>query len=120
MKKLQIVCLLTITFISVITLSLSSQTINNKGGMLNHNGTTLSTVSNNNTQAVTNTVAKKGSVNFNAAGKSVLAVDVNLAKCAALDPQGHNSGTTHKNTKLHNCAAHCQALMKQNKMATGK
>jgi hypothetical protein len=34
--------------------------------------------------------------------------------CEILDPKGHNLGTTHKNYKLHACAAHCLALKEKN------
>lgn len=52
--------------------------------------------------------ARKDGFYFNNAGENVLRVkDKDAEECAILDPQGHNFGTTHKNYKLHACAAHC-------------
>lgn len=37
--------------------------------------------------------------------------------CEILDPKGHKLGTTHKNYKLHACAAHCMALKEKKEKA---
>jgi len=52
--------------------------------------------------------AKKDGFYFNNNGETVLQVkDKDAEECEILDPVGHNLGTTHKNYKLHACAAHC-------------
>lgn len=56
-------------------------------------------------------MAKKNGFYFNNAGETILTVkDKGAEECAILDPKGHNVGTTHKNYKLHACAAHCLFL----------
>lgn len=64
--------------------------------------------------------AKKNGDYYNINGETILTVkDKNAEECEILDPQGHNLGTTHKNYKLHACAAHCffleQAKLKKEK-----
>jgi len=52
--------------------------------------------------------AKKNGTYYNNEGEEVLQLkNIDENTCAILDPQGHNMGTTHKNYKLHACAAHC-------------
>ena len=59
--------------------------------------------------------ARKDGFYFNNEGESALKVrDKDEEECEILDPAGHNFGTTHKNYKLHACAAHCFWLRKQN------
>ncbi|WP_354429926.1 MULTISPECIES: 5-fold beta-flower protein [unclassified Mucilaginibacter] len=56
-------------------------------------------------------MAKKNGFYFNNVGETILTVkDKDAEECEILDPQGHNFGTTHKNYKLHACAAHCLFL----------
>jgi len=58
--------------------------------------------------------AAKNGFYFNNNGETVLKVkDKDAEECEILDPAGHNLGTTHKNYKLHACAAHCLFLKKQ-------
>jgi hypothetical protein len=58
--------------------------------------------------------AAKNGFYFNNEGQQVLKVkDKDAEECEILDPAGHNLGTTHKNYKLHACAAHCLFLKKQ-------
>ncbi|WDF55605.1 DUF3659 domain-containing protein [Mucilaginibacter sp. KACC 22063] len=58
--------------------------------------------------------AAKNGFYFNNEGQQVLKVkDKDAGECEILDPAGHNLGTTHKNYKLHACAAHCLFLKKQ-------
>lgn len=58
--------------------------------------------------------ARKNGFYFNNDGENVLKVkDINAEECEILDPAGHNLGTTHKNYKLHACAAHCFWLKKK-------
>ncbi|QEM04216.1 DUF3659 domain-containing protein [Mucilaginibacter rubeus] len=59
--------------------------------------------------------ARKDGFYFNNEGETVLKVkDKDAEECEILDPAGHNLGTTHKNYKLHACAAHCFWLKKKN------
>jgi len=59
-------------------------------------------------------MAKKNGFYFNNAGETMLTVkDKGAEECDILDPKGHNLGTTHKNYKLHACAAHCLFLAKE-------
>ncbi len=65
--------------------------------------------------------AKKNGSYYNINGENVLNTkDIDKENCAILDPQGHNFGTTHKNYKLHACAAHCYWLMKAKEKAVKK
>jgi hypothetical protein len=65
--------------------------------------------------------AKKNGSYANINGENVLNTkDIDKQHCAILDPQGHNIGTTHKNYKLHACAAHCYWLTKANQKAVKK
>lgn len=58
--------------------------------------------------------AQKNGNYYNLAGENVITVkDKNSEECEILDPKGHNMGTTHKNYKLHACAAHCMALTRK-------
>ena len=60
--------------------------------------------------------ARKDGFYFNNEGETVLKVkDKDAEECEILDPAGHNLGTTHKNYKLHACAAHCFWLKKKNR-----
>jgi len=60
--------------------------------------------------------ARKDGFYFNNDGETVLKVrDKQAEECEILDPQGHNLGTTHKNYKLHACAAHCFWLKQKSK-----
>ena len=64
--------------------------------------------------------AKKNGFYYNLNGNNVLnTTDAEKEQCAALDPQGHNSGTTHNNVKQHDCATHCYRL-EQEKLNKGK
>lgn len=57
--------------------------------------------------------AKNGNY-YNNNGETMLQVkNADEAKCAILDPEGHNWGYAHKNYKLHACAAHCFFLEQQ-------
>jgi len=59
--------------------------------------------------------AQKNGNYYNLAGENVITVkDKDAEKCEILDSKGHNMGTTHKNYKLHACAAHCMALTQKN------
>ncbi|MFA6082720.1 5-fold beta-flower protein [Mucilaginibacter sp.] len=59
--------------------------------------------------------AKKNGFYLNNNGETILTVkDKGAEECEILDPQGHNLGTTHKNYKLHACAAHCLFLKEKN------
>jgi len=59
-------------------------------------------------------MAKKNGFYFNNAGETILTLkDKGAEECEILDPKGHNVGTTHKNYKLHACAAHCLFLAKE-------
>jgi hypothetical protein len=106
--------------------------INAKGGIYDHGGTALGYIDKN--DIVRNSqgqkvyfidkngqvigadgkklgMAKKNGSYYNINGENVLNTkDIDKEKCAILDPQGHNFGTTHKNYKLHACAAHCYWL----------
>lgn len=65
--------------------------------------------------------ARKDGFYFNNNGQSVLTLkDKDAEECEILDPQGHNMGTTHKNYKLHACAAHCFWLKKRNNISPPK
>lgn len=109
--------------------------INAKGGIHNHGGTSLgyidkdNIVRNNKGQKLyfidktgnvidangkkLGMVRKNGSY-YNANGENILTLkDLDNEKCAILDPRGHNFGTAHKNYKLHACAAHCYFLQQQ-------
>jgi len=58
--------------------------------------------------------AKKNGNYYNINGENIMNTkDIDAERCAILDPQGHNFGTTHKNYKLHACAAHCYFLEQQ-------
>lgn len=58
--------------------------------------------------------ANKNGSYYDIKGENVLTTkDLDKEKCEILDPQGHNWGTTHKNYKLHACAAHCLLLEHQ-------
>ena len=66
-------------------------------------------------------MAKKNGAYYNINGENVLNTkDLEKEKCAILDPQGHNLGTTHMNYKLHACAAHCYFLEQQKKKEEAK
>lgn len=66
-------------------------------------------------------MAKKNGSYYNINGENVLNTkDIDKENCAILDPHGHNFGTTHKNYKLHACAAHCYWLMQAKKKAAKK
>lgn len=116
--------------------------INAKGGMHDHAGTKLGYIDKNN-MVRDNTgkelyfidkdgnvvgsdgrklgMAKKNGSYYNIDGENVLNTkDIDKEKCAILDPQGHNFGTTHQNYKLHACAAHCYWLMKAKAKAAKK
>ena len=82
--------------------------IDKKGNVIGSNGRRLGT-------------ARKNGSYYNINGENVLNTqDINKENCAILDPQGHNFGTTHKNYKLHACAAHCYWLMKAQEKAVKK
>jgi hypothetical protein len=107
-------------------------TIDKKGGIHDHGGTLLGQISKDNIvrdnkgktiyfidkdgnviDAKGNKLgkAKKNGSYFNNAGETILTVkDKGAEECEILDPKGHNVGTTHKNYKLHACAAHCLFL----------
>lgn len=116
--------------------------INAKGGIHNHAGTKLGYIDKNN-MVRDNTgkelyfidkngnvigsdgrklgMAKKNGSYYNVNGENVLNTkDIDKENCAILDPQGHNLGTTHKNYKLHACAAHCYWLTKAKEKAVKK
>lgn len=116
--------------------------INAKGGIHNHAGTQLGYIDKNN-MVRDNTgkelyfidkdgnvvgsdgrklgMAKKNGSYNNINGENVLNTkDIDKENCAFLDPKGHNLGTTHKNYKLHACAAHCYWLMKAKEKAVKK
>ena len=66
-------------------------------------------------------MAKKNGSYYNINGQNVLNTkDLDKEKCAILDPQGHNFGTSHMNYKLHACAAHCYFLEQQKKKDEAK
>ncbi len=116
--------------------------INSKGGIHNHTGTKLGYIDKNN-MVRDNTgkelyfidkdgnviasdgrklgVAKKNGSYYNMNGENELNTkDIDKENCAILDPKGHNFGTTHKNYKLHACAAHCYWLTKAKEKAVKK
>jgi hypothetical protein len=116
--------------------------INAKGGIHNHTGTKLGYIDKND-MVRDNTgkelyfidksgnvigsdgrklgMAKKNGSYYNINGENVLNTkDIDQEKCAILDPTGHSVGTTHKNYKLHACAAHCYWLMKAKDKAVKK
>lgn len=58
--------------------------------------------------------AQKNGNYYNVKGENIITVrDIDAEKCEILDPKGHSLGTTHKNYKLHACAAHCYFLAKK-------
>ncbi|WP_448104483.1 5-fold beta-flower protein [Pedobacter panaciterrae] len=58
--------------------------------------------------------AQKNGNYYNIKGENIITVkDLDEKKCEILDPKGHSLGTTHKNYKLHACAAHCYFLEQQ-------
>lgn len=58
--------------------------------------------------------AQKNGSYYNIKGENVIRVgDKNQEMCEILDPEGHSFGTVHKNYKLHACAAHCLAIIKE-------
>jgi len=60
--------------------------------------------------------AQKNGNYYDLKGENVITVkDLDAEKCEILDPKGHSLGTTHKNYKLHACAAHCYFLEQQHK-----
>jgi hypothetical protein len=64
--------------------------------------------------------AQKNGNYYNVNGENVISVkNVDAEKCEILDPKGHSYGTTHKNYKLHACAAHCYFLEQQKEKSTG-
>lgn len=113
--------------------------IDAKGGIHNHEGTKLGYIDKDN--IVRNTkgqkiyfIDKTGNVvdangkklgkaqkngNFYSVdGTSILTTkDKDNQTCEILDPKGHSLGTTHKNYKLHACAAHCLALKSKQEKA---
>lgn len=116
--------------------------INAKGGIHNHAGTKLGYIDKND-MVRDNTgkelyfidksgniigsdgrklgMAKKNGSYYNINGENVLNTkDIDQENCAILDPKGHTVGTTHKNYKLHACAAHCYWLMKAKPKAVKK
>lgn len=148
MKKLKQVLIMLFTMSSVLSAVSQDHNakspeikIDAKGGIYNHDGTKLGyidkndIVRNNKDQKLYfidkdgNVIdangkslgkAKKNGVYINANGETILTVkDLDAEKCAILDPKGHNLGTTHKNYKLHACAAHC-FFLEQEKKKTGK
>ncbi len=62
---------------------------------------------------------QKNGIVYNTEWVSVLAKDKWAETCEMLDPKGH-SGNIHKNYKLHACAAHCSALLKEKKKEAGQ
>ncbi len=112
--------------------------IDAKGGIYDHGGTKLGYIDKNN--VAWNTKGQKvyfidkngnvfdgkgkklGKANkngtfYNSQGVSVITTkDKDQQTCEILDPKGHKLGTTHKNYKLHACAAHCFFLNEKNKM----
>jgi hypothetical protein len=150
MKKLKLLLLIITVMTSITAGAFaqsvrdSSQKIfiNAKGGIHNHAGTKLGYIDKNN-MVRDNTgkelyfidkdgnvigsdgrklgMAKKNGSYYNINGENVLNTkDIDKENCAILDPQGHNFGTTHKNYKLHACAAHCYWLMKAKEKAVKK
>lgn len=150
MKKLKILLLiLTITTgvtISAFSQTRIDNTqkiyINAKGGIYDHGGTKLGYIDKNDMVRDNNGkelyfidkngnvigsdgrklgMAKKNGSYYNINGENVLNTkDIDKENCAILDPQGHNFGTTHKNYKLHACAAHCYWLTKTRAKAAKK
>lgn len=150
MKKLNLVLLILTVITSIAAGAFaqvgrdSSQKIfiNAKGGIHNHAGTKLGYIDKNNMVRdntgkelyfidkdgnVTGSdgrklgMAKKNGSYYNINGENVLNTkDIDKENCAILDSQGHNFGTTHKNYKLHACAAHCYWLMKAKEKAAKK
>ncbi|MES2240419.1 MAG: DUF3659 domain-containing protein [Bacteroidota bacterium] len=60
-------------------------------------------------------MAKKDGSYYNLKGENVLNIGkTEEEKCEILDAKGHNVGSTHKNYKLHACAAHCLLLEQKN------
>lgn len=116
--------------------------INAKGGIYDHGGTKLGYIDKDNivrnntgkelyfidkngnvigSDGRKSGMAKKNGSYYNINGENVLNTkDIDKENCAILDPQGHNFGTTHKNYKLHACAAHCYWLMKAKEKVTKK
>jgi len=148
MKKIQLLLFL-LTMATGVTVNAQTKkdttfkiVINAKGGIHDHGGTKLgyigkdNIVRNNKGQKLYfidgngNVIdadgkklgmAKKNGAYFNINGENVLNTkDLDKEKCAILDPQGHNLGTTHMNYKLHACAAHCFFLEQQKKKAEAK
>ncbi|RWY48361.1 5-fold beta-flower protein [Mucilaginibacter gilvus] len=150
MKKLNLLLLILLvitsgatgTFAQTVRDSSQKIFINAKGGIHNHAGTKLGYIDKNN-MVRDNTgkelyfidkdgsvigsdgrklgMAKKNGSYYNINGENVLNTkDIDKENCAILDPQGHNFGTTHKNYKLHACAAHCYWLMKAKEQAVKK
>jgi hypothetical protein len=137
MKKLSYIIALVIVFITAIAIGTSAQSTATfkKGGIYAQDGTQLGTVSkddlirNNKGQAmyfidengnianekgeILGKAKKNGSYYKLTSGNMVLTEDKDHVQCAILDPKGHNMGADHNNAKLHNCAAHCAALLKQ-------
>jgi hypothetical protein len=136
MKKLSYIIVLVILFITAIALGTSAQSSTfKKGGIYTQTGTQLGTVGkddiirNNKGQAmyfidengnianengeILGKAKKSGSYYKLTGGNVVLTEDKDHAQCALLYPKGHNIGADHNNAKLHNCAAHCAALLKQ-------
>ncbi|MEO6520810.1 MAG: 5-fold beta-flower protein [Mucilaginibacter sp.] len=75
--------------------------IDNNGNVIDSKGTKLG-------------MAKKNGNYYNNQGQVVLQLkNINETTCELLDPEGHNMGTTHKNYKLHACAAHCFFLQQK-------
>ena len=111
--------------------------IDAKGGIHDHGGTKLGYIDKNN--IAWNTKGQKiyfidrngnvfdgkgkklGKANkngnfYNLEGANVITVrDKDQQMCEILDPKGHKLGTTHKNYKLHACAAHCFFLNEKKK-----
>jgi hypothetical protein len=144
MKKLSYIIALVILFMTAIAIGTSAQsnTTFKKGGIYSQNGTQLGSIDkdyiirNNKGQAmyfmdengnianekgeILGKAKKNGSYYKLTGGNVVLAEDKDHVKCAELDSNGHNLGTDHKNVKLHNCAAHCAALLKQKQLDAQK
>jgi hypothetical protein len=140
MKKLHLLLLTLLTLTIGISVSAFGQkgtvkqiTINSKGQLYSQDGTKLGYIDKNdvvrdntgkglysidvagNVTAADGRklgLAKKNGSYFDTKGSNVLNIkDVaGKDKCEILDPKGHNLGTTHKNYKLHACAAHCYWL----------
>ena len=149
MKKLfQLLLILTITTsVAVSAASQTKQDsthkiyINKKGGITDREGTKLGYIDKNDIVRNANGaklyfidksgnvidakgkklgMAKKNGSYYNINGENILNTkDEDKEKCAILDPAGHNLGTTHKNYKLHACAAHC-FFLEQAKEKAGK